>query len=305
MNRQYISYFILLCFIFTTPIFALTENKRGPIKYQPHHVTDFSSLISSPEFSQEILPNDFSSLIKLLNFAKKTYKSPAYMQQVFSLFQKLLKGVTWVNSYAFDELIIQLPSLLDYKHKTRFCGAQKLFSDMELLERFQKRINPLLFTNLTQGHKQFKQYPEKFLDELTNNLAQVAYYEVSSEMLRQSVTRFLETAIDRLVWSPNDEANWDMFKNLSMHVTTLYEQSIIDENNLDDIYWSLVHRFNRFMGLMASDLSFKFYQKVKESLETDELPIFALEEQESFMRTKRECFISALLESHARKLAYA
>ena len=130
--------------------------------------------------------------------------------------------------------------------------------------------------------------------------------EVTVEQLRQTVIRFLEIAISKLVWSPEDEIQtWDSVKKIASQLANLMEYNIIDDiNDIDDLFWSLIHRYCFLLNISAVDMPLSFYEKIQEDLAAQQPLLLALEEQEDFIESKSACLYRTLATSKAKRFAY-
>ena len=62
---------------------------------------------------------------------------------------------------------------------------------------------------------------------------------------------FLEIAMAKLIWSPEEhEKIWENVKAISRQLEVLIQHNILnDANDLDDLYWTLIHRFCFFLEI--------------------------------------------------------
>jgi hypothetical protein len=257
---------------------------------------------------REILPSNFSYLIQLLEHGKRNQQSRDYAQNVISLFSKLLKGCEYVNSYSFNSLIDQMPGLV----KHHFAGYQLdgmqlvLAQDLDMLERLEQAVTSIVYTKFSTDFNLCKSNPEQFLDDLSKRIVATTNQEVSMAQLRQIIIRFLEVGLSKLVWSPRDEEKtWDSVKKISHSLATLMEHKIIDDlDDIDELYWTLVHRYRYFLELHSTDMTLSSYSKIANDIHTQKLLLFDIEEQEPFMQTKSNCLLSAIATQEAKKRAY-
>ncbi len=290
------------------------ENEKQPI-LQPqlptaaHLLQSISRDLQDPKYRQDILPSNFSYLVQLLDYGVKTDQNREYAQNVFSLFSKLLKGSEYVNSYVFSGLVEQMAGLLKHYfsgYKLESSSQLILANDLDMLERLQQTVTSIVYTKFAQDFTSCKTNPEKFLNDLAQRIVTATAQEVSMEQLRQIVIRFLEVGLAKLVWSPRDEEkSWDLVKKISHDLASLMEYNIIDDlNDVDELFWTLVHRYRYFLELHSTDMSVAFYQKLKTDIRQQKLLLFNLEEQESFLQTKAACLLNTVLAQEAKKRAY-
>jgi hypothetical protein len=262
--------------------------------------------LKKPEYIQEILPNNFSYLMQLLQHGKKTQQGRAYPRALFRMFGNMLKGAPCVNAYEYGDRLAELPIMLkDYfiLFKSQEILVNKTLTDLDLFDRYKETVATLLFTKFNSHYDYFKQDPEKFLDELSHQIVAIAEEEVSIEQLRQSVIRFLEIGLGKLVWSPDDkEKVWESVKTIAHRLAGFMEYNIIDDvNDLDDLFWALTHRFCYILDLVGNELPIEFYEQIKHDLATQQLLLLELEEQEEFLETKANCLLRSVLVAEARR----
>ena len=168
-----------------------------------------------------------------------------------------------------------------------------------------------MYNNFLQNFDSFKQSPKTFLFDLSHNIVQelnkqsnTTTIQVNLEHLRQSLIRFLEQAIGKLIWSPQDHENiWPLFYRTTKKIDAL--SNIADDmDNIDDLYWSLIHRFCFFLDVTGHEIPTEFYKDFKIKLSAASLPMFQLHEQEKTITNKEDTLIQKLMESQAKSMAY-
>jgi len=129
--------------------------------------------------------------------------------------------------------------------------------------------------------------------------------QIETEQLRQTVVRFLENGLDKLIWSPRDgEKTWRSAKQLASLCAALMDARIIDDiNDLIDLYWSIVRRYCYFLELAGAELPVSFYERVRSDI-TEASPILLQhEEQEEFIEPRGAVLMRALLAGEAQRRA--
>ncbi len=252
------------------------------------------------------MPHNFSYLTQLLKYGATTKQTSEYAQQVISLFSKLLKGSEYVNSYVFADLVKEMPNLLNHYFgvfQLESSGTLLLAGDLDMLERLQKTVSHLVFNKFTQDFDVCRKNPRLFLDDLSNRIVSATTQEVNMELLRQMVIRFLEVGLSKLVWSPRDEEQtWESVKTISHHLATLMEHNIIgDLNDLDELYWSLLHRYRYFLELHSTNMPLSFFGTLKGEITSKKVMLLELEEQETFLQSKASCLLNTVLAQEAKK----
>ena len=266
--------------------------------------------LRDPKYRQEILPNNFSYLLQLLEYGDKTKQERDFILSVMSLFSKLLKGAEYVNASTFSSLIEQIPGLTKrYFTIQQLDGAtiQKLsVNDLDMFQRLEKSVTNIIYHKFKQEFAQAKDDPQKFLDDLSQKIVHVTKQEVGIEQLRQTMIRFLEVGMGKLIWNPNDpEQSWNSVKTIAHNLASLMEYNIIEDlNDLDELFWSLTHRYCYFLELNSTEVSLSCYEKIRQDVTMQHLMLFDLEEQEPFMQSKSDCLLQTVMMQEAKKRAY-
>ncbi len=276
----------------------------APITMTTAGIHDYIRLVyNNPQYTQEILPNDFSHLIQFLKHGIATKQSRAYLQSTLRLFTNKLKACPYVNACAFNELLEQLPALLQPHFLTTRTYA---------IDRLQKRINTVLYSQFLEKFDRFKADPNLFfsdlshiiLDELDAANAELTF--ISPKEMHKAVLTFLEIGLSKLMWSPYDkQATWHTVVSISEHLTQLLENSILaNTDDLNDVFVSLTERYCYFLDIAANDLPISFYREVSQQVVSTTLPLLLLEEQEDFIESKAQRLLRSLTHAEARCRSY-
>lgn len=303
----------LFLYICTSLIIHTTQAAH----YQPKNSkADMAQLFSivrtelkKPEYAQDVLPNDFSYLNQLLRYGHDMHNRQEYARSVFGIFSKVMGASQYVNAYAFSHLLNELPQVLKpyfVNYKSRGAHRSAIGLDGDMFDRFKESVTNTLYVQFSSQYESFKTSPSQFFDELSDYIVEIAKQEIDTQQMRFTTKRFLELSISKLVWSPEEHTKiWGNVKNIAENLSLLMENAVIeDPNDLDDIYWTLIHRFNYFLDLMGTHIPSSFYQEIREDIASNNLLLLNLAEQDVCIQTKRECLQYALLEAEARSRAY-
>lgn len=282
-----------------------TQALRAPIQLSAAGIDAFlRTTFNNPIYTSDILPHDFSHFIQLLQHSKSmTQHRRAFVKSVIKLFGNKIKGAQYINAYAFSVMLDQIPDLFE-----------EYFSLKRILDpaHSRKKVYSILEETFLNKFDQFKEKPREFLDTLSHDIienlqkdTELITEDISIEQLRQSIVRFLEMCVTKLVWSPEDhEAIWDSVKKISKQFEVLIDRTIItDSSDLDDLYWSLIHRFCFFVDITGSDLPIEFYEKIRNDIATQQLLLLELDEQEKSIEPKLAHLKRALFNGEAKKRA--
>jgi len=279
------------------------KNPFFPVEFTPNGLNNFfTNIYNKHWYGQEFLPSNFSHMIQFLQYGKKTKQTAPYLKSVLKLFGNKLKASSYVNSYALLDLLDMLPNLTQHYFTINLGN---------IFEQNKKTINDLMYNNFLSDFSFFKKEPKKFLHDLSTKIIEKINKEsniidthVNLEHVRQSLVRFLEQSVGKLIWSPKDHANiWEIFYRTTKKIAELSDIAE-DMDNLDDLYWSLVHRFCFFLDLTGHEMPAEFYKDFRIKLAAADLPMFQIAEQEQAITNKENKLMQALLEGEARSMAY-
>lgn len=254
----------------------------------------------------DFLPLCFTDMLEFLTYGMQQ-SSRDYPKRIINLFHKKLKESSFVNAFAFNELLEKMPNTLNHYFPEPYKHHPKLKND----------INNILYANFLQNFNDFKKDPDIFLDTVSASLATKALENIleeqdntTQEELRGMIIRFLEHGISKLIWDPEEGENvWQSITSLARNIAEFGKQGIfIYEEDLDDLYWSLITRFGYFIELAGSQIPLQVYEKIQKDLQYDELYFLEIEEQEDYIITKKEyllgCIKSGLAKAHAHKMGF-
>lgn len=298
---------ILICISSSISIhtqdYHYTTNFHKPVVCSPSGIQEFlTSTYNQLSYGADFLPNNFCHLIQLLEYGKQTHQKKAFAKSVIRLFNNKLKSSSYINAYAFTELLEKLPNLLSDLFIVYKSGG--------FLESLKTSIYTLLYKSFKSDFDTFKSNPTNFLDilsqEVVNTIQEKNIAETSEQELRTVLLVFLELNINKLVWSPEDgKSTWESVKTIAQHLTQLVEYNIFDDPDyLNDMFLTLIERYCFFLDLTSTDLSLNFYEAVKNDLANQPLLLLELEEQENYITPKREILMRGIAHAQATALAY-
>lgn len=298
---------ILVCISSGTIIYPedyhYTTDFNKPVVCSPAGIQQFlTSTYNQLSYGSDFLPNNFCHLVQLLEYGKQTHQKKAFAKSVFRLFNNRLKSSSYINAYAFTELLEKMPDLLD--------DLFIVYKSSGFWESLKTSIYTLLYNSFKSDFDTFKSNPTNFLDtlsqEVVNTIQEKNIAETSEQELRKVLLVFLEMNLNKLVWSPEDGENtWESVKTIAQHLTQLVEHNIFDDpDDLNDLFLTLIERYCFFLDLTSTDLSLNFYEAVKNDIVNQPLLLLELEEQENYITPKKEILMRGIAHAQATALAY-
>ncbi|KKP28587.1 MAG: hypothetical protein UR12_C0017G0015 [candidate division TM6 bacterium GW2011_GWF2_30_66] len=286
----------------------ISKNPFVPIEFTPKGLNSFFENIYNKDwYADEFLPKNFLHMTQFLQYGKNSQQSGAFLKSVLMLFSNKLKAATCINSYAFLELLEIMPELIDQYFKA---------PEINIFEQNKSLISDLMYNNFLNNFNNFTKDPKFFLDNMSDNIlaslktnsyiTETIDTHVDIEHLRQTICKFLELSIGKLVWAPQDHKNiWNLFYKTSKSIENFSNKKIIDDlDNLNCIYWSLIHRFCDFLKLTGNELPIEFYVNFNNKILSSQLSMFQIDEQEIAITSKETHIIQSLLTAQAKAQAY-
>ena len=221
----------------------------------------------------------------------------------------MLKSSHYVNAYAFSGLLETLPEHLapyfSFTESRAYITDSALY-DATFVDRFKSTINTMLYAKFSNEYDSFRQDPNLFLKKISSNIVTVAQEEIIQEQLRQGIIRFLEVALGKLIWDPSaQEETWRLTKRIAEQLARFLEYNILDDvNDLDDLYWSLLTRYGYFIELTTTDMPESFYLSIRDDIKSNNIVLFAVQEQDHFVEPKRSYMQRILVESETAAYYY-
>jgi hypothetical protein len=240
----------------------------------------------------------------MLEHSKKSNQSRAYAKSIIKLFSNKLKATQYINAYAYSFMLAELPEQLNHYF---------LIKRPNGLHKYKETVNSILYQTFLAKYDFFKKAPQDFFDALSQDIIQTLQHDlpqlsddISAEELRNAVVRFLEIGLNKLVWHPEEHDKiWTNVKTIAAQLELLMEHNIIDDaNDLDDLFWTLIHRFCYFIDLAHDALPSKFFETVKNDLATQQLLLVELDEQEAIITSKRDHLLHVFNAGLAKKRAF-
>ena len=300
--------FSLFCTLFSHSINANSfQEKNNTIQDRNSLIISIQKELRTPQYRKDVLPHDFSYLSHLITFGTDTHQPPAYLRSIVKLFSNMLKSSHYVNAHAFSGLLETFPEhLAPYFALTesRAYITDSALYDATFVDRFKSTVNNMLYSKFSTDYDSFRQDPHLFLQRISNNIVAMAQEEVIQEQLRQSIIRFCEIGLSKLVWDPAaQEDTWRITKKIAEQLATFLEYNILDDvNDLDDLHWTLLNRYCYFIELTPTDMPESFYQAIRSDIRSNDIVLFALQEQDYIVEPKRSYMQRTLLE--AETVAY-
>jgi hypothetical protein len=273
-----------------------------PLKFTRSGIRCFlQHTFSRKEYAEDFLPHNFCHLIEFLEYGNQNNQNNVYIQSTIRLFSNKVKACQYISADAFLNVIERFPALL----KNHFVKKPT-----SLLTDAKNAIKRMLYTAFLSKFSFFKNDPDSFFDDLSGDIAEALHNSsfvqthIDLELLRQGVIKFLEITLNKVIWTPLDQDDvWTSVKAISLKLEDLAHQDIINQDELDDLFQSLVERFIHFLDLAGAELSLNVIKIINQDIDEKTLLFLNLEEQEEFISPKAERLLKALEKTETKILA--
>ncbi|HTM06691.1 MAG TPA: hypothetical protein VL201_05650 [Patescibacteria group bacterium] len=242
-------------------------------------------------------------LEKIVEFCALRKKDYGSLKGIFKLFSNRYKGVEYLTAHQMSSflhsLYVYLPQCANPPCYTT------ILNDPASFDRFTSTMKTQLIKDFSTRFHEFKLDPEIFIATLAQKITQQAEQEMNLAQMQYTIIRLLEIAISKTIWSPYDqEKTWENVQHISKQFVLLLEENIIgDVDALDDLLWSLIHRYCYFLELTGSLLTSEFYKKVLHDIDNKNLLISIVEEQDELLKSKKLFLKEKVLTAQAKALA--
>jgi len=225
--------------------------------------TFFTSVFNTSEYAQDILPYNLDHFSEFLSIAHTTPNPGNYVGELSKLWNEKYKEVLFIH---VDTVITFLETLssLSVHYPELYACESRAYS-----------IKRCLYDALLHKFNLLKHHPEKFLDDLTQEI-------IASQDGNRSLVLFLESIMNKVLWADEDKNRvFETFTHLDTLIYQLYaERHIIDEEALYRLSNSLICRLKYLMDIAGDELDFSFYEQMVKSIDQRLFHFVDLEEAE-------------------------
>lgn len=265
------------------PIIVGSTDSEDGFSYEPVSFTSsgiesfFKFRYNHPKYASEYIPNSFNDLIQFLEYAQANNQNKKFVNTVFKIFQQKIKSAEYININEFTKFLKILPNLIAH-----YFIINKNEQENEIKE--------ILYNEFLNNYQSFREDPNKFLEDLSKKICSSVLNknktdDVSLIELQNTIIRFLETTLSKILWST--ESNfWVDYKELNQNIFEL-KNLFKDSNDINDLICSANARLNYFIDLIGSEIPQDLYENAINEIESDQLPWLAIEEYDELINPKK------------------
>lgn len=181
----------------------------------------------------------------------------------------------------------------------------------------QESVEDLLLKSFTEQMNRFQSEPDVFLNKISLDVVDIVKSRLTmirqereeiefKEKLRNIVIRFIDSMLNKLIWYEDAyQSIWPSFIGIGDKLHVIGTRGIInDQDNLDELWNTLVTRFCWFLDFKGSVLPVEFFEQIEEDLKNNIVFFLEVEEQDKGIKSKKEILAEAVLTAKAKALAY-
>jgi hypothetical protein len=249
-------------------------------------------------YAEKFLAFNFSHISTLLEYAKKSTLPKKYIYNILTLFNQKLSETYYVNNYAFIEFLEKLsPILKPYFNREK--------EKQEKILLIQKQLYELL----TNNFQELKKNPEIVLKNTSEFIYNIFEADSNNQNnldltisdIKSELVLFLTNIISKLIWNWAEQKNtWQSVKIIAHYLTDLLDNQILNNDQIDKLFWYLITRFVYFISLYNESLNTDFYKEIYKDLENKNLFLYKTQERENYIKTKAQYFQENIAKSEIK-----
>lgn len=264
----------------------------------------------------KVLSQNGDPIIEILDFCNDLSADSTSVYVCIRLLYNKFKSAECeiIDDTVINQLLQTLPKLLERHFVTTEPTQQ------ENLDFLRRNTEEMMLSSFINGMPEFQKTPDTFITNLSSNVLQIWQKEIAllqqqhqksidqAEMrarLRSIVIRFFDLLLNKSIWTfQSYEGIWSSFINTANNLFLLANHSIIDHmDDLDDLQWSLVHRFAWFLDFAGAALPSSFYEEIESDLNNNLVAVLETPEQDPGITTKKETLLRALAIGRTKSVA--
>jgi len=126
------------------------------------------------------------------------------------------------------------------------------------------------------------------------------------EKFRNIIVRFLESNLGKIIWYEDSyHTIWSSFQSIADNLYAIGRRGIInDQDNLDELWLSLVQGFCDYLDLKGAVLPVEFYEQIEDDLRNNVVFFLEVDEQDEGIKSKKEMIVEAVVRAKAKAIAF-
>lgn len=295
---------------------SVTETNNPIASILSSEATDYTQPIleSVKAFCNErdsitLLSQNGAPLVDYLKVCNELNLDVESLYIALRLFYNKMKACELIDPSVINHILSQMPDNL-----AKYFDPE--YEKKQLVDRFEREFKRVTTLHLANHFDLFQEKRDQFVTDLSKELSKTTHFQLKeseentvheyTERLRQTIIRFIDNALSRMLWQPTMfESIWPAFMSTADHIYTLARKNIINHmDDVDDLCWSLVHRFCYFLELYGSTLPRAFYDDIERQITDGEVFFLEVGEQDEGVTSKKDILMQALLNAKTKSIAF-
>lgn len=226
------------------------------------------------------------------------------------LFYNNVKSCETVDDTVVDQVLETMPKLFD-----RYFEVSP--TEIGELNIVRESVEDLLLERFTDQFDAFQVEPDVFINKISSDISGIVKSRIMfirqeeeerelKEKLRNIIIRFADLMVSKSIWYEEYyERIWATVTSIADNLHKLGTRGVInDQDNLDELWDSLVKRFVWYLDFRGSALPVDFYEQIEEDLKNNVQLFLELDEQDDGIITKKELIQDAVIRAKAKAIAF-
>jgi len=283
---------------------AEEKTKKTDPQFFSQAFSPFINTVYNQTHYAEMLSRDARHVAEFLTLSNHYNLTTEQTYTGLRLFHNKFKEVALIDDTVTDLLLKTLPVELDRHFPLNPLHSAKQKSPAKMVEN-------IMLTEFTDHLSKPKASTEQFFSGLShtiaNSLKEVGAHD-ETEMrnrLRTLTINFVDLLLSKTMWYPqHPESIWPSFLQAANSISLLCSKTIINHlDDADNLYGSLVSRFNWFIQQFGSQLPTSWFDTIQHDVSNGLVPFLETAELDEGITSKKESILTAL--AHGKTLAIA
>jgi len=225
------------------------------------------------------------------------------------LFYNNFKSCEAIDDTVVDRSLEVVPRLFDRYFSVDPAGIREI-------NIVRDGVEDLLLENFTDKFEQFQVEPDIFISRISRDITDIVKSRVMfmqqeeeerqlREKFRNMIIRFSDLMLNKMIWYEEYyERIWPTVTSVADNLHRLGTRGILnDQDNLDELWDSLVRRFVWFLDFKGASLPVEFYEQIEDDLNSNSQLFLVLDEQDDGIVTKKDMIREAIIRAKAKAIA--
>jgi len=264
-----------------------------------------SKIYNKTEYAQH-LSQDGTHITEFLGLANEFNLNAEAVYTGLRLFYNKFKETSIIDDTVVMHILEELPAALEPYFPLKKSHDKTKLSSAKIIEN-------IILSQITGYLKQPKTSHTAFFRDLSQQIASMLHNngtpqgeEVMRERLRMMTVRFVEQLLNKMMWYPNTpETIWQSVIGAAYNIHLLGANNIVnDMDEIDEMLWSLIHRFNFFLDQYGATLPLSFYDTIEADIANRYVTFLETPELDEGIKTKKETLLEGLAKARTQAVAF-